>query len=73
MQRASPCYKHVLTQDTFNCVWIKFQSMGFCPLIGLRNSFLKIRGKSSEQLGPLLNVNDSGYSLWKLEQGGWYQ
>lgn len=64
-QRASSCYNHVLTQDMFNFVWIKHQSVGSCLLIGLRNSFFKLWGNFHEQLCPLLNVNDSRSSLWK--------
>lgn len=66
MQRARPCYDHVLTHDMFNFVWIKLQSMGSYLLIGLRNSFLKLLGNFHEQLGLLLNVNDAGSSLWEL-------
>lgn len=66
VQRASSCYNHVLTQDMFNFARIKHQSMGSCLLIGLRISFLKLWGNFPEQLGPLLNVNDSRSSLWKL-------
>lgn len=72
VQRASSCYNHVLTQDMFNfeelkgTKRIKHQSMGSCLLIGLRISFLKLWGNFPEQLCPLLNVNDSRSSLWKL-------
>lgn len=39
VQRASSCYDRVLTQDVFNCVWIKHQSMGSCLLIGFKKQF----------------------------------
>ena len=66
MQGASPRYSQVSTQEAFNFIWIKLQSVGSCLLIGLRNSFLKLLGNFHEQLSPLLNVNDSGLSLWKI-------
>ena len=63
MWRTRTHYNQVSTQEVFNFVWIKRQSMGSCLLIGLRNSFLRLWGNFHEKLGLLLNVNDSGLSL----------